>query len=167
MDKNIVLLGFMGTGKTVVAEKLANDLEMQFVEVDSVIEECTGTTINEIFAKKGEPYFRKIETDVVRELSDKKGLVISAGGGVVLKKENIKELEKNGILICLKAAPEEIYKRVQNEKHRPLLKAEDPLKKIKELLDYRKSYYDKIKIQIDTTGKSVNDIVNEVKKCIG
>lgn len=166
MDKNIVILGFMGTGKTAVAKKIANDLRMQFVETDSIIEEREGISINEIFSAKGEPYFRKVEADVVKELSNKKGLVISAGGGVVLNPDNIKELQKNCILICLNATPEEIYKRVQDEKHRPLLKVNDPLKKIKDLLNYRKPYYNKIKLQIDTTGKSIEDVVGEVKKCI-
>lgn len=167
MDKNIVLLGFMGTGKTAVGRKLANDLKMQFVEVDSVIEERERMTINEMFTKKGEPYFRKVEANVVKELGNKKGLVISAGGGVVLNPDNIKELQRNGILICLNATPEEIYKRVQDEKHRPLLKVSNPLKKIKELLDYRRPYYNKIDLQIDTTGKSIEDVMSEVKKCIG
>lgn len=166
MDKNIVLLGFMGTGKTAVGRKLANDLKMQFVEMDSIIEEKEGISINEVFAKKGEPYFRRVEADVAKELSNKKGLVISAGGGVVLNPDNIRELQRNGILICLYAAAEEIYKRVRSEKHRPLLKVSDPLEEIKELLDFRKPYYDKIKIRIDTTGKGISEVVDEAKKCI-
>lgn len=158
---NIVLLGFMGTGKTSVAKRLADELGMQFIEMDTVIEEMEGMSINEIFAKKGEPYFRKLESDVVKELGSKNGLVISAGGGVVLNPDNIKELEKGSILICLNATPQEIYKRVGNEIHRPLLNVEDPLKKIKELLDHRRPYYDKISIQIDTTGKSIEEVVKE------
>lgn len=169
MDKNIVLLGFMGTGKTAIGKKLAVDLNMQFVEVDSIIEGKEGVTINEIFSVKGEPFFRKVEADVVKELSKKKGLVISAGGGVVLNPDNIREMQRNGILICLNAAPEEIYKRIKGEGQRPLLNVKDPLKKIKELLDYRKPYYNRINLQIDTTGKSVEEVVKEVKeqvKCI-
>lgn len=158
---NIVLLGFMGTGKTSVAKRLADDLRRQFIEMDTVIEEREGMSINEIFSKRGEPYFRKVESAIVKELGSKNGLVISAGGGVVLDPENIVELRKNGILICLNATPEEIYKRIGNERHRPLLNVEDPLKKIKELLDYRRVYYDKIPIQIDTTGKGVDEVVKE------
>lgn len=166
MDKNIILLGFMGTGKTSVAKKLAEDLGMRFVEMDSVISEREEMSINSIFSKKGEPYFRKVEGDIVKELSNKKGMVISAGGGVVLNPINISELQKNGILICLNAAPEEIFRRIKNEKHRPLLNVEDPLKKIKELLDYRKPYYNKIPVQIDTTGKNIDEVVKECTRYI-
>lgn len=160
---NIVLLGFMGTGKTQVARRLASDLNMQFVEMDSIIEQREGMSINDIFAKKGEPYFRKVEADVVKELSSKDGLVISTGGGVVLNQDNIDNLQRNGILICLKATPEEIYKRVKDEKHRPLLNVEDPLRRIQELLEFRRPYYERIRIQIDTTGKSIDEVVDEIK----
>lgn len=167
MHRNIILLGFMGTGKTSIAKKIAVDFGMQFIEMDSIIEEREGITINEIFSTKGEPYFRMIEASVVKELSDKKGLVISAGGGVVLNPDNISELQKNGILICLNATPEEIYNRIKDQTHRPLLKVKDPLVRIKELLEYRKPYYDKIALQIDTTGKDIEEVVNEVKDFIG
>lgn len=165
MDKNIVLLGFMGTGKTSIARKLAEDLGMKFVETDSVIEEREGITINEIFRTKGEPYFRKLESDVIEELASGEGLVISAGGGVVLNNQNIDVLEKNGILICLDAEPEEILRRVAHEKHRPLLNVKDPfpLEKIKELLNFRKPYYDKISVHVDTNRKNIEELVREIK----
>lgn len=162
MSKNIVLLGFMGTGKTRVAQQLAKDLGREFVEMDSIIENREGITINEIFATKGESYFRKVESEVVKELAERGVLVISAGGGVVLNSDNIEKLQENGILICLDAEPEEILRRVGKEKRRPLLNVDDPLRKIKELLSFRKPYYDKIKIHIDTTGKSIEDVVKEV-----
>lgn len=158
---NVVLLGFMGTGKTSVAKMLAESLKMHFVEMDSVIEEKEGMSINEIFAKKGEPYFREAEREVVIELSSQDGLVISGGGGVVLNPDNIKELEKNSTLICLNAEPEEIYNRVKDEDYRPLLNVEEPLKKIRDLLDYRRPYYNRIPIQIDTTGKTILEVVKE------
>lgn len=160
---NIVLLGFMGTGKTEVAKRLAENLGMQFVEMDSVIEEREGISINDIFSEKGEPYFRKVESDVVKELSDKNGLVISAGGGVVLNQNNIDNFQRNGVLICLNATPQEIYNRVKNEKYRPLLNVKDPLKRIEELLNFRRPYYDKIPLQIDTTEKSIDEVVDEIK----
>lgn len=171
--KNIVLFGFMGTGKSSVGKKLADDLGMKFVEMDGIIEEREKTTISDIFAKKGEPYFRLLERNLVKELSGLKGLVVSTGGGVVLDQENIKDFEREGILICLTAVPEEIFKRVkpacllkERTEKRPLLDVGDPLKKIKELLDYRRPYYDKIKIQIDTTGKDIKKIVCEIEGLI-
>ena len=163
MGKNIVLLGFMGTGKTSIARQLAEDLSMKFVETDSVIEEREGIIINEIFRTKGEPYFRKLESDVIEELASGQGLVISAGGGVVLNNQNINTLKENGILICLDAEPEETLRRVAHEKHRPLLNVKNPLQKIKELLNFRKPYYDKISVHVDTNKKTIEEIVREIK----
>lgn len=165
--KNIVLLGFMGTGKTGVAKQLAHDLNLEFIEMDSIIESREGIKINEIFAKKGEPYFRKIESDVVNELSNKENLVISAGGGVVLDSSNIDNLRKNGILICLDAQPEEILRRVSRQKHRPLLNIENPLGKINELLKVRKPYYDKIHFHVETTKKNIKEVVSDIKHLVG
>jgi len=164
MDKNIVLFGFMGTGKTSVAKALAKDLKMRFVEMDAVIEEREAMKISDIFAKKGEPYFRALEKDLVKELAKEINMVISTGGGVVLDEDNIKEFKKNGMLFCLTAPPEIIYERVKNEKHRPLLAVADPLSKIKELLAARRPFYEKIKKQIDTTNKTVEEITEEIKR---
>lgn len=156
----------MGTGKTSVGKELASGLKRKFIEMDELIEKKEGTPINNIFAEKGEKYFRKVESGIAGELSAKEGLVISAGGGVVLNPDNIFALEQNGILICLDASPEEIYKRVSKEKHRPLLNVDDPPAKIKELLSFRKPYYDRIRIHVDTNGKSIKKIVKEIKEYI-
>ena len=166
MNKNIVLFGFMGTGKTTVAERLSLELNMQFVEMDSLIEEREGMSINDIFALKGQPYFRQKEVEIAKELSTKEGLVISTGGEVVLDPKNIDILEKNGTSICLTADSKEIYDRVKDETHRPLLNIEDPVKKIEELLAHRKPFYGRIKNQIDTTGKSIQEVIDEIKTII-
>lgn len=164
--KNIVLFGFMGTGKTATGKKLADHLDMEFVEMDGIIEQREGMTINDIFAKKGEPYFRELETRIARELGERQNLVVSTGGGVVLNQRNIEALEKNGILICLQAAPEEIYRRVAAETHRPLLNVSDPLARIKELLLVRQPYYNRIEDQIETTGMSLDQVISAVEKII-
>jgi len=164
--KNIVLLGFMGTGKTAVAQRLAQDLGREFVEMDALIEDQEKITINDIFATRGEACFRRLEKEMARQLSARQGLVISAGGGVVLAEDNIQALGESGILICLQAAPEEIYRRVARETQRPLLKVADPLLKIKELLAFRKPFYDKIELQVDTTGKSIQQVVEDIKALI-
>lgn len=163
---NIVIVGFMGTGKTVVAKGLAAKLKMEYVSMDDIIEQKEGKSINEVFSQDGEPHFRKVEKKVVEELSKKDGLVIDAGGGVVLDEDNIKNLKKNGVIVCLTVSPDVIYERTKKYTHRPLLNVSDPKKKIKELLDFRAPYYKKADFQIDTSSKSISEVVEEVIKLI-
>ncbi len=160
--KNIVLLGFMGTGKTAVAKELSRRLKKEYVEIDDLIEKDQKDTIENIFKNKGEAYFRQVEKNITREISQKKDVVISTGGGVVLDEENIKNLEKNGILICLEASPKVIFERIKKGTHRPLLKVENPMKRIKELLEKRKPYYQKIDRHINTSHLSVKQVVNKI-----
>lgn len=160
--KNIVLTGFMGTGKTIVGKKLSRLLNMELIDVDSEIEKSENMTINEIFKRFGESRFREIETEMIKRLSEKNNVIISTGGGAVLKKENVDALRKNGVIVCLLATPETILKRTSHTANRPLLKVEDPLKKIKELLDYRKPFYEKADIMIDTEGKTPSQIAEEL-----
>ncbi|HOM27495.1 MAG TPA: shikimate kinase, partial [bacterium] len=121
MEKNIVLIGFMGTGKTEVGILLAKRLNMNFVDTDKLIEEREKDRIVRIFEVKGEEYFREIEEKIIEEVSNYKNCVIATGGGAVIREKNYNNLKKNGILICLKATPEEIYKRTISKKDRPLL----------------------------------------------
>lgn len=164
--KNIVLVGFMGTGKSVVGKRVASQLNMKFINTDDIIEEKEKRPITEIFEKSGEPYFRKVEREAVREISEMDNVVIAAGGGVVLNEENIARLKKKGVLICLGAAAEVIYERTKKHKHRPLLNVKDPVSKIKELLDSRAPFYAKADYQVDTSDKSVDEVVEEIIKKI-
>jgi shikimate kinase len=159
---NIVLTGFMGTGKTAVGRELSRLLNMKLVDVDTEIEKCEQMTINEIFKQFGELRFREIETEMIRELSERKDVIISTGGGAVLRQENVDILRKQGIIICLMATPETILKRTSHSSHRPLLQVEDPFGKIKELLDFRRPFYEKADIMIDTDGKTPRQIAEEV-----
>lgn len=151
--RNIVLTGFMGTGKTAIGKSLANILSWQFVDTDKIIEEREKMSINEIFQDKGESYFRDIESRVVSEVSNMKNVVVATGGGVVLKKNNMELLSKNGIIICLTASPEVIERRTVRDEKRPLLKTENRMEKIKELLEKRKPYYFCADLVIDTSKK--------------
>lgn len=160
--KNVVLTGFMGTGKTEVGKILSQRLGFLFVDVDTEIEKEEGMKITEIFKKYGEPRFREIEADVIKRISDKEGLVISTGGGAVLRKENMDNLRRKGIIVCLTASAETILKRTSNSDDRPLLQVEDPLKRIKELLEFRKPYYEKADIMIDTEGRSPIEVAEEI-----
>ncbi|MGB9715595.1 MAG: shikimate kinase [Thermodesulfovibrionales bacterium] len=160
--KNIVLTGFMGTGKTVVGKRLSKILKMELVDVDSEIEKSEKMTINEIFRRFGETKFRDIETEMIKKLSKRNNVIISTGGGAVLKEENMIALKEKGIIVCLLATPETIFKRTSHTSNRPLLQVEDPLRRIKELLDYRKPFYEKADIMIDTEGKSPSQIADEI-----
>ena len=160
--KNIVLTGFMGTGKTEVGRILAQKLSYTLVDADTEIEKEQKTTITEIFKQYGEPKFRDIESDVIKRLSELGKAVISTGGGAVLRQENMDNLRKKGVIICLGASPETILKRTSNNNDRPLLQVEDPLKKIKELLEFRMPYYEKADIMIDTENKTPLEVADEI-----
>lgn len=167
--KNIVLVGFMATGKTSVACELAKELKTKFIEIDELIEKREGKTIDEIFKEKGEAYFREVEKKITEEVANKLYVpyaTISTGGGIVTNEENIKNLKKNGILICLEAEPEVIFDRAKKETHRPLLKVKKPLERIKELLKKRKPLYSKANYTINTSNLTISEVVNKIKKII-
>ncbi len=159
---NIVLTGFMATGKTVVGRTLARHFSMKYIDTDSEIEKEAGCTIPEIFNTKGESWFRDIENRIVRRVAHLDGHVVATGGGVVLREENMKVLEKNGVIICLTASPEVILKRASRVETRPLLQVEDPMARIKELLEIRRPYYQRCHLMVDTSDKSVKEVVRKI-----
>jgi len=161
--KNIVLIGFMGTGKTTVGIRLAHRLGRNFLDMDSEIERVTNKTIPQIFAQEGEVRFRSEERLVVQRLSRQKNLVIATGGGVVLNPANVADFKRNGILICLAASPEVIYERVKGKKNRPLLnRSNNLLEHIRDMLDKRRPFYQTADCTIDTNGKSREQVVEEI-----
>ncbi len=153
----------MGTGKTVVAKALARDLGMKYVSTDDLIEAREKKPIKDIFKDQGEPYFRKVEKEVVGQIGEKADQVIDAGGGVVLDEKNIENLRKNGVIICLWADLDTIYERTVKHGHRPLLNVEDPKKRIEELMEYRSPFYEKADIHINTADLDVNGVVKLIK----
>ena len=159
---NIILVGFMGTGKSVVGKKLAAKLNKDFVESDDMIEAREKMPIRDIFEKKGEPYFRRVEKEVIKEASSRKNVVISAGGGAIVDEENFNNLKNSGTLICLKASPDTILKRATDLKTRPLLNVPDPKKRIEELLKKREPYYNKANFIIDTDNLSIEQVVLKI-----
>lgn len=164
MVKNIILTGFMGSGKTEVGKRLAKRLGYTFIDTDLLIEEKTGKSISEIFSRDGEPFFRATETLVLEELSGVKEHVISTGGGIVTRKENILHLKKIGLIIWLKASPETIFNRVSTETHRPLLKVDNPLEQIISLMSEREQSYSSADLTIDTDRLEINEIVDIIMK---
>ena len=164
---NIVLIGFRGTGKSTVGRLLAKRLERDFIDSDKHIEDSTGKTIKRIFEDDGEEGFRKIEADVIAKLSEEDNKVISAGGGAVLREENVRNLKDNGYLVLLEATTEIIHSRiVQDEKtaqQRPSLTDKKPLDEIKHLIAEREpAYKSAADFTINTSYVSCEDIVNEI-----
>jgi len=152
----------MGTGKTVVAKKLAKKLGMEYVSTDDLIEKKEGRLIKDIFAKDGEAYFREIENKVVQEVSSKNSQVIDSGGGVILHQENTDALKINGVIVCLGAKPETILRRTKGHKHRPLLNVPDPRSKIEKLLKSRAPFYAKADFSIDTSNRTIEEVVTQI-----
>lgn len=162
MKTNIVLIGFMGTGKSSVGRRLARILGKGFVDTDEEIEKVTGLTIPEIFRKHGEIRFRSEEALAVERVAQRDNLVISTGGGVVLNPTNVRLLQQKGAIIRLTAAPEVIHTRVSKRKNRPLLHKDGSVEYIAQLLQKREKYYRCADFTIDTSHLSLNQVVTKV-----
>jgi len=163
-EKNIVLTGFMGSGKSMTSRKLEEFCHRPVVSTDALIEEREGRPITAIFADAGETYFRQVEKAVVREIAAQQNLIIDCGGGVVLDDENMACLRKSGTIFYLSASPECIFENVKRTKHRPLLDVADPLAQITELFNQRLPYYQKADVIIDADFKSIDQIAHAVWK---
>jgi len=163
---NIYLVGFMGTGKTTVGSELAKKKKWQFVDLDDLIELREKRTVSSIFSRDGEPYFRKIEKQVLREVAKENKFIVACGGGVVLDKDNIKIMQETGMIICLSASPEAIVDRTSGYLHRPLLNVSDPKKRIELLLKLRAPYYAEAYKTIDTSKLSVKETVEKILKLV-
>lgn len=161
---NIVLTGFMGTGKSTVGKKLSEKLNWGFIDTDELIEKKAGMKIKDIFSRFGEDYFRELETNTIIEVSNLDRYIIAVGGGAVLKDINMKYLEKNGVIINLKAKPETIYKRTVNTDERPLLNKPNPMEEIKKLLAYREPYYKRCSFVIETDELSIDEVADKIIK---
>jgi len=160
--KNIILVGFMGTGKTHVSKILASRLKRQRLCIDDMIEWKVGKPISVIFQEEGEDYFRKIESEIVNAVAKDRNVIIDAGGGVVINEHNVRRLKEHGVLFCLTARPDIIMERTKEYAHRPLLNTEDPVSRIERLLDERAKYYDRANYKIDTSDLAPDEIADKI-----
>jgi len=159
---NLALIGFMGAGKTSVGRLVADQLHLDYLDTDELIQSRTGRTINDIFARDGEPAFRELERQATEELSTRKNTLIATGGGLPTKPANLDSLKKHALVVCLWASPEKIWERVKGQSHRPLLHGPDPQQKIRDLLAAREQFYRQADVLINTDIRSVREVAQQV-----
>ncbi len=164
--RNLVLCGFMGTGKTAVGRVLAERWDRPFVDIDELIELRDGRTITNIFRISGEAAFRKIEQEVVEEVAQRRSQVIAVGGGVMLHRESAERLAALGVVVCLTATPEVIRERVAQNRHRPLLEGDNSVERIAMLLKERSGAYEQVHLTIDTATDSVETVAEHVAQAV-
>lgn len=160
--KNLVLTGFMGTGKTEVGRVAASRLGLRFMDMDAIIEGQEGRSVKEIFAGEGEPYFREVESALCRELAGRGGLVIATGGGALVNEENLRALGESGLVVCLDCSPDALWERLRGVEDRPLLDAGDRRERILALMESRAGAYARIPTHVDTTGRGVVEVADDV-----
>lgn len=166
--KNIVLIGFMGCGKSTVGRALQQKLGYQWLDIDHVIENRAGKSITSIFEEKGEPAFRQMETHLVREIAECLTMrsIISTGGGVVVRPENRIWLRKLGYVVWLDAPAEVILERTSKSRSRPLLVTENPLERIQQLMSERRPYYEETAhLRLDTKGLDCQEVAAGILEC--
>lgn len=162
-DINIMLIGFMGVGKSTVSKELSKKFDMPEIDMDVMIVEKEDKSINDIFAERGEEYFRKVETECLIDIQKNKGYIVSCGGGVVVKDENINHMKNGGVILFLTATPETIYNRVKDDDSRPILKGNKNVEFIEQLINKRKDRYLAVAdIVVSTDNKSIREIVDEI-----
>ena len=164
---NIILVGFSGTGKTLVGRELARAWEWDFVDLDKEIELRAGKPVRRIFADEGEPAFRRMEKDLLQEVCAGQDKVISTGGGAMIDPENRDLILSRGLVVCLDARPDTLYARLMAEggnpiELRPLLSSPEPLERIRTLKQEREVYYSHVHVRVPTDGLTVEQVARAV-----
>jgi len=159
---NLVLTGFMGTGKSAVGRRVAERLKAPFVDLDAVIEKKAGVSVGKIFSEQGETVFRQLESQAVEEVASLDRTVIATGGGALLDAKNQERLMANGILICLSAKVGTLLDRLKDDVTRPLLAGENLEERLARLMKERQSIYAACPIQIATDGKTIPVVAAEI-----
>ena len=167
VNRHIYLIGFMGCGKTSVSIAMNQLYGKNIVEVDDRIIAKEGRSINQIFAESGENYFRDLETEMLKELADEDNIIVSCGGGMVLREENRRLMKETGVIIWLDATPETILDRVKDDDSRPNLKGKKNVKDIEALKNKRAdAYAEAADIKVDTDGKTIREVAKEIYESV-
>ena len=160
---NLVLIGFMGTGKSTVSDYFHTAYNMDVIEMDQIIAQREGMSITEIFNRYGEEYFRDLETALLVEMQSRKGVILSCGGGVPMRERNVVEMKKIGRVILLTADPQTILERLREDHSRPLLENNKNIDFVRSLMDSRRAKYESAAdVIIHTDGKTVEEIGSEI-----
>lgn len=165
-NKNIVLIGFMGVGKSLVSKILGETLKKEVYSTDDWIERKEGLLIKDIFAQKGEELFRQMEQDAVSYVAGLKGVIIDCGGGIPINPLNMQHLKETGVIFYLEAKPQTILNNIQGQAHRPLLNTENPKAKIEELMARRHKFYQQADYTIDSDNRTGHDIAADILKIL-
>jgi len=167
-QNNVVLTGFMATGKTTVGRLVAEKLDFDFIDTDELIEDRWGKRIAEIFSEEGEQAFRKKEEKIAAELVERQGLVIATGGGMMQNPSIVDAFKRRGQIYCLHASLDQILERITRDKNgvRPLVQVDDPVQRIQEMMVMRQKVYDQF-IPIDTTDKTPEQVAAALLKIHG
>lgn len=162
-NKHIYLIGFMGTGKSQVSKELGKVMEVKVIDTDTFIEDISGMSIPKIFEQKGEDYFRALETETLQKIATSDRSIVSCGGGIALKDENVEIIKKTGKVFLLTACAQTIYMRVKNDTQRPLLKNNMNVQYIEELMNKRQAMYERAADSIvNTEDKDISQICQEI-----
>ena len=158
MPHGIVLIGFMGAGKSSIGRALSRRLHLRLVDTDAAIEAETGQTISQLFAARGEVTFRGIETQFLERLAHQKAAIVATGGGVVTRPENWPLLRRLGVIVYLKASPDVLFERVRKHSHRPLLQTENPRDAFDRLLSSRVALYEQADMIVETAQRRPHEV---------
>ena len=161
--RNLFIIGYMGTGKSTVAKILSEKHGWDLLEMDEMIVQQEGMSIPDIFETHGEEHFRDIESNLIKDICLQENKVVSCGGGVVLRSQNVDAMKKSGSIVLLSASPETILERVKDDTNRPLLQANKTIEYLREMMEKRREKYENAAdIVIQTDGKKIADICNEI-----
>jgi shikimate kinase len=166
MESNIILVGFMGTGKTTVGRQLAAETGRNFYDMDVLIEEHAGMSVPDIFEQKGEKYFRELERRILTDAVKGTDKILAAGGGIVLNPDNVAVMKQNGIVIALAAQVDTLWERLKDSTARPLLKGENPREKMEQLYTQRTGLYQDADFIVHVDGKSPSILAKEIVQLV-
>ena len=166
LDRPIVLIGMMGSGKSHIGRQLASELDLEFIDTDSVIVERAGASVAEIFERDGEAKFREAEKNTILELLDRSPCVIATGGGLPVNPESLQAIKEKSHSVWLEADIETLLERTAKNKNRPLLQQEDPAAVLRGLLEKRRDIYAKADIRVDSSAGAAHDPVSQIIKLL-